>query len=402
MNGLSPFVNENINLRFSNTSPDSSVVARLLAWPIYLICALAIFKYRTAVISHFVRLKSLAILPFLAIVSSCWSQEPLFSLKQGTLLLGATLFAVYFAVHFTSREQMELLMSCGAVTAIASVLFALLLPQFGLDHLGGHEHAWKGIFSAKNICGETMLLFLTPALYYRSRTGLTRMLQAAYILLLIGVVIMSQAVTSWIFLGLLLAFRFGGKLSSSFALKDMLVVLTVFFALLAALSIGVYENYSDILAFLGKDPTLTGRTGLWSAALVSIHKRPTLGYGYQAFWLGLQGESANLLISIRNALSQPQNGFLDVWLQLGLGGVVLILFSLVAAGRDMLGSLYARRTTFVQWYVAIIGLTVLFNLVETYLLTPRYIGWLLYLGACYGLNDTASRQRQVKSLEAHA
>jgi O-antigen ligase len=297
---------------------------------------------------------------------------------------------------------MQLLMSCGAITAIATVLFALALPQYGLDHLGGHEHAWKGVFSAKNVCGQTMLLFLTPALYHQTRTKFTKMLQAGYILLLIGVILMSQAATSWIFLALLLVFRLGARLSASFEFKDLGVVLTLIFLVLATLSIVAFENSTYILGLLGKDSTLTGRTGLWTAVLVSIGKHPSLGYGYQAFWRGLEGESANVLLSIKNSLAQPQNGFLDIWLQLGLGGLALIVLSLVAAGRDLLASLYARRAAFVQWYVAIIVLTVLFNMVETYLLTPRYIGWLLYLGACYGLNDTARQHRQAKSVQAHA
>ena len=252
LNGLSPFVNDDIYLRFANTAPDSSILARVLAWPVYLICGLAIVTYRRAVLRHFFRLKSLALLPFLAIASSCWSQAPLYSLRQGTLLLGATLFAVFFVFRFSSREQMQLLMSCGAVTAIATVLFALLLPRYGLDHLGGHEHAWKGVFSAKNVCGQTMLLFLTPALYHRARTGFTKALQAAYILLLIGVILMSQALTSWIFLGLLLAFRFGAGLTASFERKDLGVVLTLLLAVLAAFLIVAFENRDYILALLEK------------------------------------------------------------------------------------------------------------------------------------------------------
>jgi O-antigen ligase len=402
MSGQSPFVNDDIYLRFSNAGPDTSVLSSLIAWSIYLVCALAIVTYRTTIITQFFRLKALAMLPLLAIVSSCWSQAPLFSLHRAILLLGATLFAVYFVCRFTSREQMQFLMSCGAITAIASILFAVLLPRYGLDRLGGHEHAWKGIFTAKNVCGQTMLLFLTPALYYRARSGFTKVLQSAYIVLLIGVIIMSQAATSWIFLGLLLAFRFGARLAASFALRDMLILLALFSLLLATLSLAAFENHTYLLAMLGKDSTLTGRTGLWTAAMTSVGRSPILGYGYQAFWLGLTGESANVLLSIKNFLSQPQNGFLDVWLQLGLGGIVLIIGSLVAAGRDLLGSRHARRVAFVQWYAVIVILTVLFNMVETYLLTPSYIGWLLYLCACYGLNDTARRRRKAQSVQAYA
>ena len=37
------------------------------------------------------------------------------------------------------------------------------------------------------------------------------------------------------------------------------------------------------LDLTGKDITLTGRTDLWTVALVQISERPLLGVGFQAF-----------------------------------------------------------------------------------------------------------------------
>ena len=46
--------------------------------------------------------------------------------------------------------------------------------------------------------------------------------------------------------------------------------------------------YPEIIAIVtesvGKDPTFTGRTDLWTAMIISISHHPFLGTGYQAFW----------------------------------------------------------------------------------------------------------------------
>jgi exopolysaccharide production protein ExoQ len=393
MNGMSPFANENMYMRFSSAAAGTSLIARALAGVVYLFCGVAILANANVVTSRFLRLKALAALPLLAMASCLWSQAPVFSLHQGVILLGMTLFAIYFICEFTVQEQIQLLMVCGAMTAIASIVFAVFLPSYGLDHLGGHDNAWKGIFTAKNVCGQTMLLLLTPALYLQTDTSTARLLKAGYIAVLGGVIIMSQAMTSWMFLGLLFVCFVGFRLVASFKLIDLLTIVMAAAAAIALIVIGVYSNYSLLLGLIGKDPTLTGRTELWAAVLVSILKHPALGYGYCAFWRGLDGESANTLLSIKNFLAQPQNGFLDVLLQLGLSGFIVVAISFFAAIRDSVRSLYARRTPRVQWYVIIIMLTVLFNLVETYLATPVYIGWLLYLAACYGVNDVARRRQ---------
>ena len=49
----------------------------------------------------------------------------------------------------------------------------------------------------------------------------------------------------------------------------------------------------EVFRLLDRSPDLTGRTDLWDAVLVSISKRPWLGYGFSAFWQGTNGESGS-------------------------------------------------------------------------------------------------------------
>jgi exopolysaccharide production protein ExoQ len=107
----------------------------------------------------------------------------------------------------------------------------------------------------------------------------------------------------------------------------------------ASVFVWLLGNVEGALAVLDRDVTLTGRTDLWPAVLEMIAKRPWLGYGYDAFWMGWEGESAQVWIILagfgRNFFpTHAHNGVLELWLNLGLLGVlVFALVLLLTFGR---------------------------------------------------------------------
>ena len=70
-----------------------------------------------------------------------------------------------------------------------------------------------------------------------------------------------------------------------FRKKDYFVVCILLLGALSVAAVMIVATPDLLFSLLGKDATLTGRTGIWSAVIDSIAKRPLLGYGYQAFWL---------------------------------------------------------------------------------------------------------------------
>jgi len=76
-----------------------------------------------------------------------------------------------------------------------------------------------------------------------------------------------------------------------------------------------------LLRMLGRNPTLTGRTDIWKAVL-SFHTNPIIGTGYDSFWLGGRIEKVWQIIGYKG-ISQAHNGYLQVYLELGLIGVAL-------------------------------------------------------------------------------
>ena len=94
-------------------------------------------------------------------------------------------------------------------------------------------------------------------------------------------------------------------------------------------------NFSEITTMMGKDSHLTGRSDLWSNALLAIADRPLLGYGFQAFTQGVDSGPARTVelqaAGWEDATRHAHNGYIDLTLSIGLVGLMTYLTS-VASG----------------------------------------------------------------------
>ena len=87
-----------------------------------------------------------------------------------------------------------------------------------------------------------------------------------------------------------------------------------------------------LAATVGRDPTLTDRTKIWSLVL-SMHTNPLLGTGYESFWLGprlLKVWQGGL-----GGINEAHNGYLEFYLNLGLIGVGLLAWFLTSSYRTI-------------------------------------------------------------------
>jgi exopolysaccharide production protein ExoQ len=394
--GCSPFSNEPAWTRLSQAHPDSEqIVNRLFATLITLFCFSIVLPRWRGLVAIARSNKSIALLPVLAMGLSVFSQEPLHSFSEGFVLLSCTLFALYLFQRYSPTQQMEVMAGVGAIALAGTILFAVFLPQYGLDRLGGHDNAWKGIFPAKNACGIGMLLLLIPAMSIRPRSQVFKIARVFSVLGTLVVIGFSRAATTWLltlaYFGMVVFFR----LIRRFRRRDRtaLIVLGVSAVVISALA--VLQNFSVILSILGKDPTLTGRTGLWQPVFLSIMRRPLTGYGYEAFWLGMSGESASVITAAGWVMGQSQCGFLDIWLQLGLGGMLLVFSGIAIALTNAVKYITLCRTNdqdrLVEWYLATVVLSVLYNLSESYLVAPTNLFWILFIMAVAGLRRIGSQ-----------
>lgn len=254
------------------------------------------------------------------LLSTFWSQNTWLTLRRAIALVLTLVFGVYFATRFALREQLRLLAVCFYICIVFSFFFELL----GLNpdqRLPG----WYGVFLIKVHLGRNMALssivFLLlekalPTYKAFARTGLV----ASLVL-----VVLARDVTSWI--ALILSVILLAYLTIAVRKSVLWVASTMILLLSSGMIFAFYAvtNLENLTGLVGKDPTLTGRVPLWVLSVVMALRRPWVGYGFNAFWLPDDFYTRRIWHLIHWMPPHAHNGFLELWLELGLIGTGFFL-----------------------------------------------------------------------------
>jgi len=81
------------------------------------------------------------------------------------------------------------------------------------------------------------------------------------------------------------------------------------------------DSAGSLLHSLGRNATLTGRTAIWKAVL-SLHTNPLVGTGFESFWLGSRLQVVWSASDV--GILQAHNGYLEIYINLGWIGVILL------------------------------------------------------------------------------
>jgi exopolysaccharide production protein ExoQ len=392
LDGVSPFVNSPTALRAVATSSEGGILGeRLIKLLMFVICLIVAAQRRQAVRRLSMQMKLVTSFPILALLLFPVSQQATRTISSGAFLLAVILLTYYIMSRYQFDELLELFLILGTGTIFASIVFALALPQYGLDRMGGHSTAWKGIFSAKNYLGDLAVFFLTMAVSCRGRTSFLRSVRASQIVFCLVAIAFSRAATAYLLTGIYVVYFVIMNTLHRFRKKDYFVLCILLLGTLSVVVVLIVAAPDLLLSVLGKDSSLTGRTGIWSAVIDSISRRPLLGYGYQAFWLGLEGESYRVILAVSWLLAQAQNGFLDVTLEMGGAGLAIVLLVFAFAFRDAGVCLFRSRDhaqlRAVEWYLAVVILTLICNFDESFLFEPKHLGSMIFVIACVGLKQ---------------
>jgi O-antigen ligase len=108
----------------------------------------------------------------------------------------------------------------------------------------------------------------------------------------------------------------------------LLTVVPLGFLVYVFLAFGLnLDINATVASALGRDPTLTGRTLIWDT-LLSVDINPLIGTGYESFWMG---KRLQWIWERNGAINEAHNGFLQVYLNLGYIGLVLLCCFLLSA-----------------------------------------------------------------------
>lgn len=355
-------------------NPDNVPWLRLIWVPVYATIAFL-------VVSRPIRMSRVAvpavmglILVGWAFVSSSWSIAPDVTFRRSIALLMTTLFGLYLAARYDWREFLELLAGVFLLLAVGNYIACLLFPGFGI-HATIHPGAWKGLWYEKNMMGAQMvvgLLALSAAAVLAPNRRKLWIFGAA---LSAGLVILSTSTTA--LLGMLLAL--GGMTALAlFRRPGPLPVLVVWggVAGVGAFLALILLAPEVFFALVGKDATLTGRTGIWEALFRRVELRPWQGYGFGAFWADPWGPRWFIKNEVQWDAPNAHNGWLDILVQLGIVGLIMAATHFVVSVAAALTRL--RQGPEAYWAVLYMVLFALFSISESTVMQYNGISWVMY------------------------
>jgi exopolysaccharide production protein ExoQ len=263
-----------------------------------------------------------ALLAF-AFVSAFWADAPFLVVRRATTLAATTLLGLYLLARFDMAQLVSILVKVSAFAAVASFIVMAVAPNLGVQGGVDYPNAWRGAFSSKNTLGMMCAfgtIFAVYALWngYGSRLIAAAVIPANMVLLHFAqsgtptVVLLAATYTSLV----LMAFRRRSGLGLVCGFVLVLIGLVGFSA--------IALDWSEVLAALNRDPTLTGRAKIWRIVIVMIERRPWFGYGYAGFWRH-DGPEANLVwSSVKWLTPHAHDAWLETGLNLGLVGIAAV------------------------------------------------------------------------------
>jgi exopolysaccharide production protein ExoQ len=234
----------------------------------------------------------------LAYLSAYWSQFPDVVLLHTTKIAAMALFGIYLIARGGVGDLVALFVKVSLVAAAASVAIFIVAPALAFSTNLGYETAWRGAFTDKNELGMVAALGgLFAAYAFRNRYG-SRLLSGIAIPINLLLLYLSESRTPLV---LLLTGIYVGIVARAFRRHTGMglvtgFLLTVLGVVGTALSVAFL---GDLLAALGRNPTLSDRTQIWGTVIPFIEQRPWLGYGLDSFWLP-EGHEANIVWAVLN------------------------------------------------------------------------------------------------------
>jgi exopolysaccharide production protein ExoQ len=266
-------------------------------------------------------------------LSLLWSDFPLIAFKRWHKVLGhVVMVLVVLTEEDPTRAVEALFRRCTYVLVPMSVVLIKYFPAMSraFDEWTG-EAANIGITTNKNLLGNVCMitgLFFVAVLSSGSRRDgagkLDRLAEIAVAGMIVWLLDLADSATSMVCLVL------GSTVIVAARVRPVARRLSVIMIVLAVTAgIVVFSGLQDIvLAGLGRDSTLTGRTELW-AMLREIPVNPVIGVGFESFWLGDRVEG--LWKKYWWKPNQAHNGYYEMYLNLGYVGVVLQLAMILVA-----------------------------------------------------------------------
>lgn len=322
-------------------------------------------------------LLSLYIFSFTSIL---WSTHPTVSLKRWIIIAGHYLMAFIVLIHHEREKALEhLLRKYFFLVILFSFITLKFFKKIGFEITAHNIKVWAGIMTHKNELGAVTslaIIFLIWRILKQKKIpdffdSLTLLL-ALYLLTRSGsATALAMIITGLAVLSILSIQKFTHikwLIISSFVLFMLLILL------LPNLLNKILIPFANLL---GREATLTGRIPMWANLIKIGSQKPWLGSGFENFWLE---NYLKLWAKYTFRPNQAHNGYIEVFLNLGIFGFMLLIFFLFNNFINLIKELN-ENNFFPRLLFAFLIVILLNNLTEAFFIKPN-LEWflLIFLG----------------------
>jgi O-antigen ligase len=354
--------------------------------------------------------RTLVALLALMLLSTAWSFYPAYTLLgyAGTII--ATIFALFLIATFSWRDLLNRFANVFRVILASSIVFELyaalivhgpIAPIFKnykgeVPPSGAYywTQGWllkgariQGIVGNANLLAYiAMLGFLLFAVQYAIKQP-SRKLSMASMLLAAGCLALTRSASIGVAMMGAIAVVVVALISEGHDRETRHRYYRVAWTVFGILAFFLMVYRAQLFTMIGKSPDMTGRSDIWKAVMGLVVQRPIQGWGWISYWMPGVAPYEGLIVRDNVTYYQAHNSYLDVWLQLGIFGLLLLL-GLVAFTFVKLWRLAVRHTSpLYLWPIFIYVAILLQNLTESRLIVE--LGWVLLVIFATKVNEPA-------------
>jgi exopolysaccharide production protein ExoQ len=333
----------------------------------------------------------LAVFMFYCAISIFWSDYPDVAFKRWFKSLGDyTMILIVLTDQDRITAVKRVLARVSFVLIPLSVLLIKYYPALGRRYATNWDSTvfFTGVTTDKNMLGVCYLIFGLGSMWRflqelqagkgESKKG-PMIAHGVVVLLTLWVAMMANSMTS------LSNFLLGSALMAvvgfpKIAKKRSLVHTMVFASLMFCFCVLFLDMGGFLLKSVGRNPTLTGRTELWST-IRGMTTNPILGTGFESFWLGTRLEKLwNIYWWHPN---EAHDGYLEMYLNLGWVGITLLAVIMINGYRNVIRRLAQDRVTGTL-FLAFFFVGVAYNFTEAATRTMSPV-WIFFIMATIAL-----------------
>ena len=269
----------------------------------------------------------LALFCLIVPLSLAWNDDPGYSWRGVVTFCAFLVIALWLVVRETPSSALGLLAGAAAVTAVASIVTAVVAPDLVPIDVD-NPAAFQGIFTHKNWLALAIGYVILAVMHLEAQRRLVRWATMAAA---IPILILAKSTGADLAIVVTLV-ALGGRawLRRWLSPVNQRIVEVIAIVSTAVVLFRGFQWTYRLAVDFGKGHDIDRRFQLWNVALSYAFERPILGWGWRGSWSYSRGVTGDIAADMGGfQATGAHNGYVDVFLQAGLVGSILLAILLV-------------------------------------------------------------------------